>query len=122
MATKRRVGSGASGGKARARGPRARGLFVLALIGFVVVASLVILRRVVGVKQQTQIRQLEQTREALEAERIRLEGEIREASSRQRLESIAEKRLNMHIARPQEIVNFALPPAAKTPHPPHDSL
>lgn len=103
MATKRRVGKG------QRAGPSARGIFALLLIGFVAVASVVILRRVVGVKQQTDIRRLEQQRDALEAERIRLDGEIRDASSRQRLQPIAEQRLNMHIASPQEIVNLTLP-------------
>ena len=116
MATKRRVGKGRGG----------RGIFVLALVGFVAVASVVILRRVVGAKQQTEIRKLQQKREALEADRIRLEGAIRDASSRQRLQPIAEQRLNMHIATPQEIVNLPAPGSVRTAKdktpPPHDSL
>lgn len=112
MATKRRVSR---------RRSSARGIFALALIGFVAVASIVILRRVVGVKQQTDIRKLEQQREALEAQRIRLESEIRDASSRQRLQPIAEQRLNMHIATPQEIVNLTARRPSR-PTTPHDSL
>jgi cell division protein FtsL len=95
----------------------------LVLVGFLPVASVVILRRVIGVNQQNEIHRLEQQRDALEADRIRIEGEVRSASSRQRLEPIAEQRLNMHIATPQEQV--ILPPAprpVRTVNPPHDSL
>src|SRR5579884_3967097 len=119
MATKRGVAQGAKSAKSprgASRGRSARGLFALALVGFVAVASVVILRRVVGVNQQHEIRTLEQKRQALEAERIRLESDIREASSRQRLQPIAEQRLNMHIATPQEIVNLTAPPGPNAAH------
>ena len=98
-------------------------MLALVLVGFVAVASVVILRRVIGGQQQTEISRLEQRRAALEADRIRLEAEIRDASSRQRLEPIAEQRLNMHIATPQEQVILPPPPRrGRTTNPPHDSL
>jgi cell division protein FtsL len=95
-------------------------VLAIVLVGFVIVASIVILRRVIGVNQQTEIAKREQERDALEAERIRLEGEIRDASSRARLEPIAEQRLHMHIATPQEQVILPPPPrrggkATRTP-------
>ena len=95
MATKRRV---------RGARPGRRSLIAVALIGFVVVTTIVIGRRVLGVRQQTEIRKLQQRRDALEAERIRLDGAIRDASSRATLQPIAEQRLNMHIATPGEQV------------------
>jgi cell division protein FtsL len=76
---------------------RARSLVALVLVGFVLVASGVIARRVLGVKWQNEIKQLQETRAALDANRVRLEAAIRDASSRVRLQPIAEQKLNMHI-------------------------
>jgi cell division protein FtsL len=80
--------------KGRARG---RSVVAVVLVGFVLVASGVIARRVLGVQWQIEIRKLQERRTALDAERIRLESAIRDASSRARLQPIAEQRLNMHI-------------------------
>ena len=74
-----------------------RSVLALALVGFVVVASGVIARRVLGVRWQTEIRKLQTQRAALDAERVRLDAAIRDASARLRLQPIAEQRLNMHI-------------------------
>jgi cell division protein FtsL len=109
-------------------GPGRRSLIALALVGFVSVATGVIARRVYGVREQREIRTLERTRDALAAERLRLEGVIREASSRSRLQPIAEQRLNMHIPKPEQQV-FLTPPSGPAPRatkpnprPPHDSI
>ena len=77
--------------------PGRRSLIAIALIGFVVVATGVIARRVYGVREQRDIRKLQKTRDGLVTERIRLESEIRDASSRARLQPIAERQLNMHM-------------------------
>jgi cell division protein FtsL len=77
--------------------PRGRSIVAVVLVGFVLVASGVIARRVLGVKWQTEIRKLQEKRAALDAERVRLEATIRDASSRARLQPIAEQKLNMHI-------------------------
>jgi cell division protein FtsL len=90
--------------KKRRVAPGRRSLIALLLVGFVLVATGVIARRVWGVRQQTEIRKLRQTRDGLEADRIRLEGAIRDASSRTHLQPIAEQHLNMHIARPEQQV------------------
>jgi cell division protein FtsL len=117
MASKRRVA------------PRRRSTIALLLVGFVLVATGVIARRVWGVRQQTEIRKLRQVRDGLEADRVRLEGAIRDASSRSRLQPIAEQRLNMHIAKPEQQV--FIPRGASLPTPdttraaarvPHGSL
>jgi cell division protein FtsL len=98
-----------------------RSLIALALVGFVSVATGVIARRAYGVKEQRVIRKLQHDRDALIAERIRLEGVIRDASSRARLQPIAEQRLNMHIPKADQQV-FLNPTAPGNARPPHDSL
>jgi cell division protein FtsL len=101
--------------------PGSRSLIALALVGFVSVATGVIARRAYGVREQGEIRQLQHARDVLITERIRLEGVIRNASNRARLQPIAEQRLNMHIpkADQQVIIN---PPTKAAARPPHDSL
>ena len=99
MAT-RKVGKGGSG--------RAR--FALLLLGFLVISGGVILRRSVGIKAQRELDTLDARRAALVAERLRLEGEIRAASSRARLQPIAEQRLQMQVPAASQVFN--LPRAA----------
>lgn len=81
-----------------------RSIVAVVLVGFVLVASGVIARRVLGVRWQTEIRKLQEKRGALDADRVRLEGSIRDASSRARLQPIAELRLNMHIPTAEQQV------------------
>jgi cell division protein FtsL len=97
--------------------PGRRGVIAILLVGFVLVTTGVIGRRVLGVKQQREIRDLQRKRDALDAERVRLESAIRDASSRARLQPIAEQRLNMHIPKPDQQVFLTRPPVA-----PHDTL
>jgi cell division protein FtsL len=94
-------------------------MIALILVGFVLVATGVIARRVAGVRQQREITDLQRKREALSAERVKLEAAIREASSRARLQPIAEQRLNMRIPKPDQQVFITRPPKARTPN---DSL
>jgi len=104
--------------------PGRRSLIAVALVGFVLVATGVIARRSYGVLQQREIRSLQEKRNTLIAERVRLEGAIRNASSRARLQPIAEHRLNMHLPKPDQQV-FLPPPARPNSHgtrPPNDSL
>jgi Cell division protein FtsL. len=101
---------------------RRRSVFALVLVGFVLVTTGVIARRVLGVKQAGEIRALQRQRDALEAERIRLEGSIRDASSRARLQPIAEQRLNMHIPKPEQQVFLPRPGTDDVPRAKHDSL
>ena len=102
-------------------------LIALVLVGFVLVTTGVIARRVRGLQVQREIRDLERTRDALLAERVRLEGAIRNASSRARLQPIAEQRLNMHIPKPGQQVFLSRSsnahPTEKSASPArHDSL
>lgn len=100
---------------------RRRSLIALVLVGFVLVTAGVITRRVYGVRQQADIRKLRQRRDSLAAERVRLESVIREASSRVRLQPIAEQRLNMHIPTPEQQVLLPRAPR-RAPTTRNDSL
>jgi cell division protein FtsL len=89
---------------ARKVGASGRLRFALVLLGFVVIASGVILRRTYGIAGAKEIQALEARRSGLIAERLRLEGEIRSASSRARLQPIAEQRLQMHLPTEAQVV------------------
>ncbi len=93
-----------------------RGRLALVLLGFLVIASGVILRRTFGIAAATQLRQLEQKRAALVAERLRLEGEVRAAASRSTLQPIAEQRLQMHVPSDSQVIIIT-----RTPPAPHDA-
>jgi cell division protein FtsL len=90
-----------------------RSIVALALFGFVLVATGVIARRTFGIDQARALRELDRRRQALEAERVKLDGEIRDASSRARLAPIAEQQLNMHVPSPDQVI--MLPPPSSPP-------
>jgi cell division protein FtsL len=89
---------------ARKVGSSGRLRFALVLLGFVVIASGVIWRRTYGIAGTRDIQALEARRSGLIAERLRLEAEIRSASSRARLQPIAEQRLRMHLPTEAQVV------------------
>ena len=78
--------------------------FALLLLGFVMIASGVVLRRTYGIRAARDIQTMETRRSGLIAERRRLESEIRIASSRARLQPIAEQRLRMHVPTESQVV------------------
>ena len=78
--------------------------FALVLFGFVLIASVVILRRTYGIAGAAELQALEARRSGLVAERLRLDGEIRMASSRAKLQPIAEQRLQMHVPTEDQVV------------------
>ena len=104
------------------RGGSRRSVIALVLIGFVVVTTGVIARRMRGVGEQRRLLDLERKREALDGERTKLESAIRDASGRARLQPIAEQRLNMHIPKPEQQVFISRPATTSTSKAPHDSL
>ena len=83
---------------------RGRTLIALLLTAFVLVALFIVWRRTVGISQSKQLTTLEARRVELEGERARLESEIRDASTRQRLGVIAETRLGMHVPSDDQVV------------------
>ena len=78
--------------------------FALVLLGFVLIASGVVLRRTYGIRAARDLQAMETRRSGLIAERRRLESEIRIASSRARLQPIAEQRLQMHVPPEAQVV------------------
>lgn len=92
------------------RGWSPRAVIAAVLLGFVLVATGVIWRRSYGIRQERALRDLQRQRDALEAERVRLTGEIRDSSSLQRLAPILQ-RMNMHIPADSMVVNLPRPRA-----------
>ncbi len=74
---------------------RGRSVLALLLVGFVLVAAGVIWRRSYGSILAREQHKLEDQRAALEAERAKLKGDIRDASSRSRLAGVVSQRLDM---------------------------
>jgi cell division protein FtsL len=99
---------------------RGRSLVALVLIGFVLVATGVIWRRSFGNARAREQQRLEQQRGALEAERAKLEGDIRDASSRATLAKVAEERLNMHIPSDSLVIYLQRPASRGTKQASHD--
>jgi hypothetical protein len=96
---------------ARERGKRKKGgtklgprFLLLVLLGFFVVAMGVIARRTFGISQARSLRALERQRDAVVASRVKLEVEIRDASSRARLVPIVEQRLRMYVPADSQII------------------
>jgi cell division protein FtsL len=82
-----------------------RSVIALVLLGFVLVATGVIWRRSYGIRQQRAVRQLQARRDALDAERVRLSGEIRDSSSLVRLAPILQ-RMNMHVPADSTVITL----------------
>ena len=78
---------------------------VLLMLAFLIISGGVILRRTVGIAAATELRELEARRAAMINERIRLEGEIRAASSRGRLLPVAE-RLGLHVPADSQVISI----------------
>ena len=89
---------------ARKVGGSGRIPFALVLLGFVAIASGVVLRRTAGIRAARELQAMETRRSSLVAERRRLESDIRLASSRARLQPIAESRLRMHVPTEDQVV------------------
>ena len=94
----RRVKSGGSG--------RLRLTFLL--IAFLMISGTIILRRSYGNRTARELVELDTRRAALVAEKLRLEAEIRTATSRNRIGPIAEQRLQMHVP-PDSLVIYVPP-------------
>jgi cell division protein FtsL len=88
---------------------RGRSLVAVLLVGFVAVAAVVIFRRSSGIKREGELRDLERQRVELAGRRARLEGEIRELSSRGRLAPVAEQRLHMKVPGDSQTVLLDVP-------------
>jgi cell division protein FtsL len=76
----------------------------LILAAFVLVALSIVWRRTLGIGQAQRLAQLDGKRNELDGQRARLESEIRDASSRQRLGVAVEGRLGMHVPSDKQVV------------------
>lgn len=106
MARGGRPGAGAGAGGRR---------LALVLLGIFVLALGVIGRRTMGIGQARALRELEGRRDAADAERVRLEAEIREASSRARLGPIVEQRLQMYVPADSQVIILQRPDSISDP-------
>lgn len=94
-----------TGSRGSAKGKKVgRGILVMLLVGFLLVATGVIARRTFGIGQAREIRVRETQRDALDAERVQLEVDIRDASSRARLGPVVERRLDMHVPSDSQVI------------------
>lgn len=83
---------------------RGRNVVGLILAVFLLVALAIVWRRTIGIAQSGALATLDARKVELQGERVRLESEIRAASSRQRLGEIAENRLGMRIPSDNQVV------------------
>jgi hypothetical protein len=83
---------------------RGRWIVGALLVGFVVTTAAVIARRSYGDSQARLMAAQESHLRELRNERVRLEAEIRDATSRVRLIPIAESRLGMHVPADTQVV------------------
>jgi cell division protein FtsL len=88
----------------RGVGIRGRSIFGMLLGTFIIVTLTVVWRRSIGISESREIQLLERKRSDLEGERARLESELRDLTSRQRLGPIVEQRLGMHVPAGREVV------------------
>ena len=106
--------SGVKTGRGGSKPPASRmGRIIIALVGFVAVAVGVSMRRVYGVRQAERISELQQRREALVSEQLKLQDAIRAASDRQHLIAIAQSRLNMRLPDPKQVIFLPRRPLAR---------
>jgi cell division protein FtsL len=90
------------------------GKIFLVLVGFVVRTMGVILRRVQGLQQARQIREMQQKSEALRSEESKLQEAIRLASDRKHIIDIAQSRLGMKMPELNQVIDLPRrPPVAR---------
>jgi cell division protein FtsL len=88
----------------RSVGIRGRSIFGMLLGAFIIVTLTVVWRRSVGISESRVIQQLDRKKSDLEGERARLESELRDLTSRQRLGPLVEQRLGMHVPAGRQVV------------------
>ena len=102
-------------GRIAAKGGR---LAALLLVGFFLVATGVIWRRSQGFARTRVLRDLERRRQALVATKAQLEGAIRDASSRGRLEPIVKDRLQMQVPADSQVIYLQRTPPPRSSNAP----
>ena len=92
--------------RAVSRGGGGRTRLVLLMLAFLVISGGVILRRTYGIAAAAELRDLESRRAGTINEKLRLEGEIRAASSRARLLPVAEG-LGLRVPADSQVISIA---------------
>lgn len=80
------------------------------LLAFVVLAVIVVRRRERGMTEEARIVELDRARRDLDAQRVSLERDIRQASSRDRIELAAERRLGLRVPSDSQIITLVRSP------------
>ena len=94
------------GRKTGARSGGRGGKVFLILVGFVVLTMGVILRRVQGLQQAREIREMQQKLEGLQSEQLKLQEAIRIASDRKHIIETAESRLGMKMPELNQVIDL----------------
>jgi cell division protein FtsL len=84
----------------------------IGLVVFLLVASAVIWRRSLGLREAADVHKLDLERAALDGEVVRLESTIRSLSSREHLGAVAEQRLHMRVPDDSQVIVLPSPHAA----------
>jgi cell division protein FtsL len=92
---------------------KGRATAALALIGFLIVAVSVIARRSAGQRLQRDLTLNERTRTQLSGEVIKLEADIRSASTLNRLQPMVESSLGMHVPADTQVIDLQVMEAAR---------
>jgi cell division protein FtsL len=79
-------------------------------VAFVIVAAAVIARRSYGHSEGRELTSLQRRKAALESERVRLQQQIRDASSRSVIVPLAERRLGMHLPTESQMIMLRAAP------------
>ena len=95
---------------------KGRHWLMLWLLVFLGTAVAVVARQSAAYRVAQRLRELRESRSALEARRADLERRIRVASSRPVLVPIAERTLGLHLPSDSEYRLFAPPPAGEASH------
>jgi len=92
---------------------RGRTTVALFLLGFLIITVGVIARRSWGRALQRDLTSIELTRTQLSGEVIKLESEIRSASSRNRLAPLVESKLGMRVPSDTQVIDLQVQEAAR---------
>ena len=92
---------------------RGRTTVALFLLGFLIVAVVVIARRSFGRALQNDLSGIERTRTQLSGEVIKLESDIRSASSRNRLAPLVQSTLGMRVPSDTQVIDLQVQEATR---------
>ena len=92
---------------------RGRTTVALFLLGFLIITVGIVARRSWGQALQRDLTGIERTRTQLSGEVIKLESEIRSASSRNRLAPLVEGKLGMRVPSDTQVIDLQVQEAAR---------